>query len=747
MIIDRKIQRFVLFQDATIHAALERITENRAGIVFVVDEHNHLQGLFTNGDFMRWLVRQSVVDLNQSVAAVINRDYIYASEADDPETIADHLKKVDFVPILDQTRHLVAVARQRSREVQIGDFTITATSPTFLIAEIGINHNGSLERALRLIDAAADAGADCAKFQMRDLESLYVNAGNADDASENLGSQYTLDLLTRFELSTEDMYRAFDHCQARGLIPLCTPWDMKSLERLEAYGMPGYKIASADMTNHELLSAIAATGKPMIISTGMSDEAEIRQSVALLQRLGAQYILLQCNSTYPAPFKDVHLRYLPRLAELGDCFVGYSGHERGYHVAVTSVAVGARVIEKHFTFDRDMEGNDHKVSLLPREFAQMVTAVRQVEEALGSDGPRQITQGERMNRANLSKSLIAATPIKQGEVIRRDMITIKSPGRGLQPNYLSQLLGQTAHRDMQPGDFFFLTDLQAERVQPRPYRFRRPWGVPVRYHDYRALMAHTRPDFLEFHLSYKDMDLDLHQFFDEPLDMGLVVHSPDLFTGDHILNLAAEDDAHRQRSIRELQRVVDLTRDLKTYFRQAEKPLIVASLGGFTQDGFVSPDQIPAMYERIAASLDQIDADGVEIIGQTLPPFPWYFGGQLYLNLFVAPDNTARFAEQYGYRICLDVSHSKLACNHFGWSFKEFVDCVGPYAAHLHIVDAEGIDSEGLQIGEGVIDFAALGEQLDRVAPDASFIPEIWQGHENEGEGFWIALERLEGLL
>lgn len=744
MIIEKNTQPYTIFVEETIKTAIERITKNRAGIIFAVDQYNHLEGLFTNGDLMRWFATQSVVDLQQPIAAVINTNYIYAHIDDDATEIEERLKTVLFVPLVDDRRHLVGIARHRSPEVQIADFSINDTSPTFVIAEIGINHNGSLERALALIDAAAETGADCAKFQMRDLESLYINAGEADDARENLGSQYTLDLLTRFELTPEDMYTAFDHCKARGLIPLCTPWDLKSLERLEAYGMPGYKVASADMTNHELLRAIAQTGKPMICSTGMSDEAEIKESVAFLQRVGAKYILLQCNSTYPAPFKDVHLRYLPRLAELGDCFVGYSGHERGYQVAVSAIALGAKVVEKHFTFDRNMEGNDHKVSLLPDEFTRMVTAIRQVEEALGSDAPRQITQGERINRVNLAKSLIAARPLRQGDIIRRDDVTIKSPGRGLQPNYLKQLLGRRAKHDFAVGDFFFYTDLEDAAVTPRSYKFQRLWGIPVRYYDYRQLTADTQPDFLEFHLSYKDMDLDFRDFMGEPSSMGLVVHSPDLFAGDHILDLASADDAYRQRSIRELQRVVDLTLQLRDYFTGFTTPLVVASLGGFTKEAFVEKSQLPAMYARIADSLAQVNSTGVEIIGQTLPPFPWYFGGQLFLNLFVGAEDTAQFCETYGYRLCLDTSHSKLACNHFGWSFKEFVDRVGPHIAHLHIVDAEGIDSEGLQIGEGDIDFAALAEQLNYIAPGISFIPEIWQGHENNGAGFWIALDRLE---
>jgi len=146
----------------------------------------------------------------------------------------------------------------------------------------------------------------------------------------------------------------------------------------------------------------------------------------------------------------------------------------------------------------------------------------------------------------------------------------------------------------------------------------------------------------------------------------------------------------------------------------------------------------------IADSLDELDREGVEIIPQTMPPFPWHFGGQRYHNLFVDADDIASFCREHGYRICLDISHSRLACNYYKWSFQEFLQKTGPLIAHLHIVDAEGVDGEGLQIGEGDIDFGALAGTLRQVAPLASFVPEIWQGHKNEGEGFWIALEHLE---
>lgn len=744
MLIDRHISKYIVFAEESILNALKKISDNKSRIVFSVTESGVLEGLMTDGDFRRWLVSQDDIDLNRAVEHISNKNFKSASIDDDPEHLLPMFSSdVEFIPLLDSNGRLVAVARKRPDGVQIGQFKINADSPSFVIAEIGNNHNGSLDLAKQLVDLAVEAGADCAKFQLRSMAALYRNAGDANDASEDLGSQYTLDLLSRFQLQTDEMIEVFDYCKEKGILPLCTPWDVDSLAILEEYGMPGYKVASADLTNHDLLKAMAKTGKPLICSTGMSTEAEIAESVRLLQRLGAMYVLLHCNSTYPAPFKDVNLNYLERLQEIGDCPVGYSGHERDIHVAVAAAAKGAKVIEKHFTVDRSMEGNDHKVSLLPDEFTSMIRGIRQVEEAMGTSSERRLSQGELINRESLAKSLIINCGLEKGQVISEDMIEVKSPGKGLQPNRRKDLIGRAAKRSFQAGDFFYPSDLEDERVQARDYTFKRPWGIPVRYHDFSTILDQTNPDLLEFHLSYKDMEEDLSKYFDTPYDLDLVVHSPELFAGDHVLDLCSSDEAYRQRSIEELQRVIDITRALKPYFKTA-KPCIVTNVGGFTQDAPLAPSKRAQMYERLADSLASVDAEGVEVIPQTMPPFPWHFGGQRYHNLFMDGEDIAKFCSQYGYRICFDVSHSKLACNHHHWSFKNFVSQVGPYTAHLHIADADGVDGEGLQVGEGSMDFTALADDLEKISPSSSFIPEVWQGHKNDGEGFWIALEKLE---
>jgi N-acetylneuraminate synthase len=436
---------------------------------------------------------------------------------------------------------------------------------------------------------------------------------------------------------------------------------------------------------------------------------------------------------------------MQRMRSVTGALVGYSGHERGISVPVAAVTLGARIVEKHFTIDKSMEGNDHKVSLLPAEFAEMVKQIRQVEEALGNSEERQLTQGEMLNRETLAKSLVASKSIAEGVKITRDMLSVKSPGQGLQPIYINELIGKKAKRDFSAGNFFYESDLKDEVIKARNYSFNRPFGIPVRYHDYDILTAKSNFGFVEFHLSYQDMDLNLADFFSGPQDIGFAVHSPELFAGDHIMDLASEDASYRVHSVKELNRVCDITRKLKHYFPKTEKPVIVINAGGFKTTGFIESSKRVALYEKIAAELDKINQDGVEIIIQTMPPFPWHFGGQSYHNLFVDPEEIDWFCEKYQYRICYDVSHSMMAFSYYGWELHDFTMTIGKHIAHMHVVDALGVDGEGVEVGQGDVDFDQLAEDLSNVSQGVQFIPEVWQGHKNDGEGFWKALEHLEG--
>lgn len=628
--------------------------------------------------------------------------------------------------------------------IKIGDREI-GTGRTYVIAEIGNNHNGSFGRAIEMVDLAIEMGVDCVKFQMRNLDEVYRKRTLLKDG-EDLGTEYVLDLLHRFELSTEDHRKISKYCVNKGILYLCTPWDAKSVDNLEGFGVPAYKVASADLTNLPLLDKLAKTKRPLILSTGMSHPEEVSITVNYLLERSVEFVLLHCNSTYPAPLYDINLRWMNQLRAIHP-LVGYSGHERGINVSLAAVALGACIIERHFTLDRSMEGPDHAASLTQPEFKRMIDGIREIEEALGSGVERKLSQGEMINRENLGKSLVATQFLKKGTVLNSEHIKVRSPGQGLSPQSYDALLGRKLQHDMMEEDFFYPSDLAENRIEPREYSFKRPWGIPVRYHDFKDYQSRIDPDIFEFHLSYSDMELDPAKFLSGTYSCDFVVHAPELFAKSRLMDLASPDEEYRRYSVLETQRVINITRDLKQFFPKTSRPMIVANIGGFTMDRPLEKHVIPEYYERFAKSLGELDASGVELIPQTMAPFPWHFGGQRYQNIFVKIDEIIEWCNKLKLRMCFDISHTSLTCNYLNFDFYDFAKRIAPISAHLHLGDAKGLNGEGLQVGDGDIDFIRLGKILNEGCPGASFIPEIWQGHKNGGEGFWLALDRLEGVL
>ena len=615
----------------------------------------------------------------------------------------------------------------------------------FIIAEIGNNHNGDLDRAIAMIDLAIEMNVDCVKFQMRNLNEVYRKKTLKGDG-EDLGTEYIIDLLHRFELSQKNHRKLFNYCLDKKIIYMCTPWDKKSVSILEDFNVPAYKVSSADLTNISLIRNLLITKKPLILSTGMSELKEIEFTANFLNKNKAEFAFLHCNSTYPAPLHDINLNWMEHLKKYTN-WIGYSGHERGINISLAAVSLGANIIERHFTLDRNMEGPDHSASLVFKDFKIMIEGIREIEQALGNGVNKSISQGEMINKENLRKSLIASRSIKKGTIINSKHIDIKSPGQGLSVQLYESLIGIKINRNMNNEDFFYETDINGKIVVPKNYNFKRKWGVPVRYHDFKTYNYICKPDLWEFHLSYSDMKLNHELFLEKNINTEFVVHAPELFEGSQLMDLASTNNFIRENSIQETQKIINITRELKQYFPKTNTPLIVCNIGGFSMDSILNDVEKKQLYKIFYKSLKSLDTLGVEIIPQTMAPFPWHFGGQRHQNLFIKADEIKQYCDEFNLRVCLDVSHSLLASNHLNFDFYEFCKIVAPYTAHLHLGDAEKLNGEGLQIGDGEINFYKLSEILKEGCPEATFIPEIWQGHKNNGEGFWTALEKLENIF
>ncbi len=335
--------------------------------------------------------------------------------------------------------------------LRVGNRWVGPGQPCFIIAEIGVNHNGDPALAHRLVQTAADLGADAVKFQKRTVDDILVRSAleRVYDSPTALGRTYG-EHRRRLELA-DTVYTALAAAaRDRDVIFLASVWDAGSADFLERLDASAFKIASADLTNLPLLEHVGAKGRPVFLSTGMSSLEEIDAAVATLRRFHAEIVLMHCVSTYPSEFDQVNLRCLTMLSDRYGLPVGYSGHERGIAVSEAAVAVGAVAVERHFTIDRTLPGPDHAASLEPPGLTRLIRDIRAIERALGRDDKRVLPE-EISIRARLAKSVVSAVPIPRGAALRREHLTIKGPGTGFKPSALPILVGSAAQEDI-PAD-------------------------------------------------------------------------------------------------------------------------------------------------------------------------------------------------------------------------------------------------------------------------------------------------------
>ena len=321
---------------------------------------------------------------------------------------------------------------------------------TLVIAEAGVNHNGSIEIAKQLIDAAAVAGVDYVKFQTFKAEKLVTKeAKQAEYQQRNAADDSQYAMLKKLELSQVQHEELITYCTQKGVRFLSTAFDLESIEYLHSLNLGVWKIPSGEITNYPYLKKIAQYGEPIIMSTGMCSMEDVENAINVLLKHGLtkeQITLLHCNTEYPTPMQDVNLRAMLQMREQFGVKVGYSDHTKGIEVPIAAVALGAEVIEKHFTLDRILPGPDHKASLEPDELKAMVDAIRNIEQALG-DGQKRVSASEEKNMTIARKSIVAAKGIMKGELLTEDNLTTKRPGTGISPMRWEEIIGTKAIRD------------------------------------------------------------------------------------------------------------------------------------------------------------------------------------------------------------------------------------------------------------------------------------------------------------
>ena len=345
--------------------------------------------------------------------------------------------------------------------IDIGTRHIGDGHPTFIIAEAGINHQGELSIAKELVVKAKECGADAVKFQKRSIGRILTREG-LDAPYENpnsFGKTYG-EHKEALELTEEEYVELKAFCDTQDIIFCASGWDEESIDFLDGLGIAFFKMASADLTNYPLLRHTAQKGKPMILSTGMSDLAMVRDAYELLRKINPQVAILQCTSTYPTVFEEINLNVITTYKqEFPEAVIGYSGHEKGIAIPPVAVGMGAKIVERHFTLDRTMKGGDHAASLEPAGFEKMVRDIRHTEVAIGSFA-KNIQESELPIFKKLAKSIVSAHDIAKGDTITADKLTTKGPGSGISPTKMDEVIGKVALRDILADEVIMEEDVQ-----------------------------------------------------------------------------------------------------------------------------------------------------------------------------------------------------------------------------------------------------------------------------------------------
>ena len=623
----------------------------------------------------------------------------------------------------------------------------------YLIAEIGLNHDGEISKAKRLIDSAKDSGFDAVKFQLRSKNEFCFNH---KPGQRDLGSEIVDEYISRTFIEFKDYKIIYQYALDSGIDCFFSVWDFESLEfSLNLNPKPSiYKVASADLCNFILLEKLCATNAHLILSTGMSSQEEIDETIKYLNNHSADYSLLHCHSAYPAPIHHINLKYIKSLLKIkGPKNIGYSSHDIGNVASIMAISLGAKIIEKHITIDKEGYGNDKLVSLKENE---MYLFVKQCREAFThSTSPdisiRNIGPGEKANKISLSKSVKVKRDFIKGNCLSVEDIEFATSGEGLRILDVYKNFGTPLLDDCKKGNLIMKTHFFEENKTQN--NIISEIGIPVRYRDFRKLSNRFHTKYYEFHLTADDIDFKLEENFKTKIfgDNIIGFHTPDIYRGNLIFDPFSKCSKSANDSINNLTQVCKHIMNHKSYlWPNQESVKLVCSFSSFSNDNF--DDKLKGNYALIAELIDEfLDIfPKISILPQLLPSRAWYLGGQRFVNTFSDPKEVFEFCSKYKKNICLDTSHLIMSVNNYKYSFKKECRKLLPFSKHFHIANAMGIDDEGLSLVDANQEFLNCLKEyiLPKVLTEESTaICETWQGHLNNGQGFASDLNILNSLI
>ncbi|WP_299483546.1 N-acetylneuraminate synthase family protein [uncultured Roseibium sp.] len=604
----------------------------------------------------------------------------------------------------------------------------------YLIAEIGINHDGDLAKAKEMISAAARSGASAVKFQYRNLDRAYYGEPT------EIGDEILIDEIRKTFLPPESLLELSSQAQALGLDAGISFFDHADADdfgaSLEQFDF--FKVPSAELTNAALVAFLGGLSKPLYLSTGAHAEPDIEAAFSALSEF--DWTPLHCISNYPTSLENARLGQIAHLRQRWGRPVGYSSHDDHWEVCLLALQQGATTIERHLTFDRSGPGLDHSSSSTPDEFQKIRSFADALPLIVAGDGPRAANQGELMNRQNLGRCFYAAKPLSAGETLDTRDLVYRAPNTGFDRNQIAAYLGRPLRVDVVEGDALCPSDFDAAAPLEDWHLDRAKdlkLALPVRLHDL-GLMARQFPiGAYEFHLSYKEV-LSTPDAGNADPNCSYSVHLPDYVNSMQLMDPFAKDICQREASKSVLDKTVDFALALSDR-TGVETPIV----GSFSAVPVDSEGGLEKFYDSHAELVRSYSERGALIAPQWLPPIAWYFGGSVALK---AMNNVvdAKHLVKRDMPVCLDVCHLLLGRNMFGFDLAEIVDMLLPQVRHVHLADALGTDGEGMQFGDG--DPGNNDIIRDALALPGLKVIEVWQGHLDRGAGFREAIRRLTEL-
>ena len=634
------------------------------------------------------------------------------------------------------------------------------------ISEIGINHNGKISIAKNLIDQSKTAGATYVKFQLRNIKEMYNSDFLKNPTNSEAANQYIYTQLKKNALSSKQYKNLFMYSKKRGLKVMVTPFDEKSLNLCKDKHIDAIKVGSPDFENIYLIKKILKLKRPVYLSTGMSTLNNIKKVISFITKNNLYKVktnFLHCVSSYPPREDEINLKFIKTLIKITKKnSVGYSGHERGIGPSLLSIFFGARIIERHITLDKQMDGPDHNSSITEKEFKELINLSNRCFSYLKENktnlntfmnifklnryrssvgfNKKLISNNALFNKRILGKSYIYKTSLKKGSRVVLNDLKLVCPGKGLGALEINKFLNKKITKDVKKN--LYLNPQDFQKKIKNSYKINRRWGLVGRLGDFEQYM-HDKADLIEIHLTWREL---INPKIPKNIyNKELIIHAPEYFN-DKLIDFSSNNKDVLNNSFEMIENITKLIDNLKNhfYFDKRKGPKLVLHPGGHSENfqDILSKNE---RYKNLAKNISKIKSNKYNLLLENMPPYPWYYGGRYYQHIFTNTEDIYKFAKELDINICYDTSHAKLASNSQNKNFIAFSKKILKITEHLHISDAKGTDGEGLQIGDGEINF----KEFFKIAINngASFIPEIWNGHLNNGNGFNIALNNLEKII